>query len=129
MKAKNEVVTKTAIVPLTETEKLDYGQQAGSMEKMIAEEETKRKDINAKLKEYKTERHRLLTAIEEGEEERTIECEVEMDFENNIVNYLYRGEVVEQRKMEESDRQIKLEEGPKIRRRKKKSEEDEAFTQ
>lgn len=123
MTTEPDIVTKTAIVTLTEDEKLEYGLQAGQMEKLITTLEEKKKELSKELKDYKDERHRLLKAIEEGEEERTIDCKVERDFENDIVSYVYRGDIVDQRKMEESDRQLALAtDKPKVKRRRKKED-------
>lgn len=129
-----ELVTKTAIVTLTEDEKLDYGVQAGQMEKLICQLDDQKRALSKELKSFKDERHRLLKAIEQGEEERTIECSVEYDFENSIVSYIYRGDIVDQRKMEDSDRQLALDQQTpkktklrKAKGRKKKLDESEMY--
>jgi hypothetical protein len=116
----SNLVIKTIKVKLTDAEKSTYAYQAAKAEMAIELIEEERKALNSQIKNHKGQRHELLKCIENGEEERSIECTVENDFDGNEVRYIYNGEVVDSRPMEESDRQLDLEKSKKVIRRGRK---------
>jgi hypothetical protein len=128
----SETVVKTVTVVLNDKDKADYGLQAANHEMAITKLEEDRKVLNTSIRSHRGARHELLKAIETGEEEKTVECKVEKDFDKGEVRYLYEGTVVEARDMEESDRQLDIEDPPpKTKRRgrkSKKTEETQATT-
>lgn len=56
----------------------------------------------------KNELGQLLQVIKEGREYLNVECEEIRDFEAAVVQYVYHGEILEERKMTDEERQLRL---------------------
>jgi hypothetical protein len=118
--AKNEgpgavpVEQRQARVKLTDPERLAKGTAlANTLREQAAVEESKAqlaKDFSARMKRLEERADTLRRDIEDGCEDRMIDCRVVMDFSRNMV--LYRrcdtDEVVDERAMEAHERQAQI---------------------
>lgn len=87
--------------------------------KNIAELNEQVYDLNSKFdmvkREHKTRVESLLMAsgkelvcVRDGEEEREVECIMVMDFNRNLIEYVYQGEILQTRSMSDFERQRNL---------------------
>jgi len=97
---------------LTESEFAEKGKQAAEASKKLAELEFEFEMVKRKWKgqiEGQTEIvHSILSVIHAGEEKRHVDCTERKDFEKFVVEYIYRGEIMENRPMQMHERQLEI---------------------
>lgn len=116
---KEKTVQKDLMFELTEKERVkkqdefrDVDNDIGSLKNEIAEF---RRAKNAEIKELQVTKTKLNKILEENAEPRNVKCTVRYIFATNKVQYVYKGEVMEERELEDWERQDELfdEETPK----------------
>lgn len=111
----DEVYTKTLTVKLTADEIKAYGEELASLcDKIAEEEEDKRlanKNASDRIRGLQQKVTAITPRIQDGEEIRAVECDVDMDYDSYTVTISRQdtGEVVEVRPMTEEEKQPELE--------------------
>lgn len=106
-KVNKEIVVKLSVAQLAQLgdENAELVQERDSITSELKEFTTPRK---ARLKEIEKRRDEIASAQLEKQEMRMEECEMELDYEAGSVRFLFEGEVVEERAMTESERQVSM---------------------
>lgn len=110
----HEEHTESLPVKLTEKEVREYGEKLAELEiqLLVLEEDKKKtaKQFNGNIEILKEEIHSTAGAINNHEENRQVLCEIERDFEHNVVKTIRKdtGETVSERAMDTADHQENL---------------------
>jgi len=111
-KIEGEKIKRALPFKLSDEEKARKGEAAARLNEKLAEAVDKKKTEVAKhtagIKELQTKISNHLTAISAGVERREVTCIEHKNFEKNVVEFIYEGEVLETRPMTDADRQIQM---------------------
>jgi hypothetical protein len=105
----------------------ELGTEAQTMGEIKIEKAERDAEIKNKLKVHEINFARIVTTINDGEEEIEAECIETKDFKKDLVQYHFGGRMVEERPMTDEDRQGVLfskEEVKKAKARKVKLDDD-----
>lgn len=109
-------VSKDLTFKLTETEFADKGKKAAALNldlfKTNTEFEDIKKDFKSRIAATELEIAKTLKVIREGEETRNVRCQMVKKFEENRIEYVFNGTVMESRTMEAYERQMEMEAAP-----------------
>lgn len=116
-KIKGEKVMRMVEFKLTDAQKAEKAQKAAEMSNELSEIVVEKKlavDVfNSKIKDRTSRMNTLLGEVHRGVEEREVECIQVKNFETERVEYYHDGVKVQEREMNESDKQLSLAEAKK----------------
>lgn len=98
---------------LTAEQLIAHGEEMAQCELKIGELEDQRDDLNKHIKGLRGRRHELATMIDDGSEDRLVECRIEESLAENV-RRVYRcdtGEKIEERALNANERQASLFDG------------------
>lgn len=105
-------VMRNVDVKLTKEEVHDFGKESAELDRQIDDKELELKEETERrkgeIKTLQSDMRKKLRLIRQGFETRNVECEEIKDFNRNVVEYYYQGEMVHERVMEPSERQLQL---------------------
>lgn len=111
---KGKTVKRPLPFNLTDAEKATRGLEAAKLNTDIAQLTIEKKmateEYSAKIKDRTARRNDLLTQIDDGKENREVECVEVKNFESNKVEYYFEGEKITERDLTEEDKQLELDE-------------------
>jgi len=70
-------------------------------------------EFSGKIKDKSARVNELLTQIDTGFERREVECVEHKNFEGNVIEFWWEGQMLESREMNLKDRQMDMEDVPK----------------
>lgn len=114
---KGKTIKRMIAFNLTEEQKAKKGEAAAklneSLEAAVEKKKEAMSDHSEKIKGLTAKIRKFLHELNEGKEQREVECVEVKNFESNTVEYWFEGENVFARKMEPSDRQEEMDLKPK----------------
>lgn len=106
------IVTKELTFKLTEKEIAQKGKSAAESKTRLTEKNHEFENVKQKYKgeigAIECELSDHLSTIKRGTEDRTVECTMVKDFSRHVVEYVYNGEIMEERPMTMDERQPEL---------------------
>jgi hypothetical protein len=118
MKQKNESTKVKRALPfkLTDEEKARKAEAAANLneelEAAVAAKKVEVEKHTVKIKGLTNKISNTLKAIQTGEERKEVQCTEVKNFEKNLVEYVFKGQVLETREMTAEDRQLTLADKP-----------------
>lgn len=104
---------RNVILKLTDEEKVSFGKMAGDLNAKLNDIATAfdhiKKDWKGRLENVQNELHVVLIALKTGQREANVECSIAYDKLNQTIQYIYNGEIVEERPITDDERQIEIE--------------------
>ncbi len=105
-------VQKSLTFKLTTQEIADKGRKAAELERETGEQESQFENVKAewkgKINKLENEKRDLLRTIRKGEEERQVQCIMRKEYSRMVVQYLWKGIVMEERAMTLDERQLSI---------------------
>lgn len=120
---KGKKVKRTIAFALTDAEFATKGKEAAEIARNVSDLEVEFEGVKdvwrARIKNAEAKRDTVLDAIRKGTEDREVDVVEVKNFEQETVEYYLAGEKVDERKMEDRDRQeeLKLKEAKKAKRK------------
>jgi hypothetical protein len=112
MKTYKEIVREVFTFQLTPTELVAKGEEAANLNKAIQNKEHAlavfRKERKAEIDSLRGDLNHVLRVVEAKSEDREIECAKVYDFEVKKVSFIYKGEILKERNMEERETQLQF---------------------
>lgn len=109
---KPQLVKKEVLFELTESEFAERSKIMASLDEQIhqleREAENMKKRFKAEIELLSGQRRHVSKIVKAGQEIRVVDCTEVQDVEKYLVNYWYRGKLVEQRAMTPDERQLEL---------------------
>lgn len=109
---KGTKVLQAFMFKLNMREFAEKGKTAAGLSKEIAGIEAEFEEVKdtfkARIKDREAKRDDLLAVINAGEEKREVESTMVMDYDAGKVRYFFEGEMIEERKMTDDERQLQM---------------------
>ena len=105
-------ITKEFTFKLNDKEVADRGRAAGKLRReinaLVAELEEIKAERTAAIKAKAAERDHHLSVIDDGKENRLVEVEMRKNFEAKLIQYYFKGALLEERAMSPEEMQMAL---------------------
>lgn len=112
LEVEETIVSKEIEIKLTNIDKAHMADEAADAQVALTSTETEFKgiknDYSQRIKKLKAKIETTLEAVNTGVISRNVQCVMKKIYSSNIVQYVYEGEVIEERAMTDQDRQPKL---------------------
>ena len=111
-KPKIKIVERHCLIKLTEAETLERAKSAADSRVEVVKLETladsATQEFKSKITLATEKQNRLLGIVKTESEWRYLDCKEIPNFDENIVEYTFEGEIVDSRKMSESEKQVEM---------------------
>lgn len=108
----DKIVSQDIEFLLTEPEYAEKGREAAERSRELGvlnlQFEREKKKFKSQIELKSDELNTILSVIQAGKETRNVECVEHKDYDRHMMVYIHRGEVVFERVMEQSERQVEL---------------------
>lgn len=112
MQPKERKVIKDFYFELTEKDRVEKSNQLGELfhekSELTTELEVTKNRINPQVKDLDGRISHVLGLFDVGRELRTVECMEKFDYATDKVEYIFEGEVMDSRAMNDADRQLEF---------------------
>jgi hypothetical protein len=112
MQTYKEIVREIFTFKLTEHELLAKGEEAGELHRDILDKEYKlsilKKERKAEIDKIRADFNHLMKIIDKKEEDRQVDVVKIFDFEKKMVSFVFSGEVLRERPMDNYETQIQF---------------------
>lgn len=109
---KEVMIDKEFKFNLTEQEFAEKGKEAAALSQDLSKIQYEFKEVKetfaSRIKTKQAQRNLLLKCINDGFEKRTVQCNMIKDFDSKLVQYWFKGELMEERAMLEGEMQIEM---------------------
>ena len=116
MKNRSEKVRETFAFELGSEELLAKGQEASSLNREIADKNYRlaiyKKERKAEIDNLQSKLNQVLKVIDLKKEDRTVEVDKVYNYDDKVITYMFRGEILRDRPMDQFELQTQLETTP-----------------